>query len=425
MLSLAVGVIAVLLLMRLYGFATTFSFWNVRTYGVTFLDLRLITGSAESYARGYDPAVNNPRDPFQRVFNYPKVWYPILASGINESWTLPRGIAVIALFLISVCVFPGRLKPLSAGLLVLAMLSPASMLAFARVNIDMLMFALMTLSLELVTTHVAWSLAVLLIAILLKIIPILGFGVFLEEDDKQSVKYAAAALVFTATYFLLTWKDMVFIFTHTQRGYEEAYGLAVLPTLVRETVHSRAVREGPAFFYQAVSTLYDLSLRFPAIPYVLAGMLLAIALYLGWRSGGQSGQADQKNLRAFRMGALMYVGTFLVGNNWDYRLIFLLFTLPQLVDWTASRRLMTKAAAIVTLIALFVALWHLLLQVLAGQVFSLGVYAFDLANEGASWALFAGLAYLFGCSLPDWFLAGLRSWPGRMRGAEQPIDHGG
>lgn len=408
---------AVLLLMHFYGFAKTFSFWNVRTYGIPFLDLRLITGTFATLRQGGDPAVSNPGDPLQRVFNYPKIWYLILASGLNENWTSPLGALVIGLFVVSVCVFPGRLTGWSVWFLTLAMVSPAVMLAFARVNIDMLMFALMTLSLALVATRELWSLIVLVIVILLKIIPVLGLGTFLEADQKRSIKYMAATLVFTAAYFVFTWNDMVFIFTHTQRGYEEAYGLAVLPALVQAIAHSPVVRAGPGLFYGVASAVYDLSLSLPEIPYFAAGALLVLALFAGWRRRVSTDGANPRNLRAFRMGALLYVGTFFVGNNWEYRLIFLLFTLPQLADWTTSTHRLTKFGAIVTLAALFTSLWHLLLRLLLAELFSLGAFAFDLMNQGANWLLFACLAYLFSAALPDWLYVGPDSLRNQVRRA--------
>ncbi len=160
-LSLAAGVAIILMVMHFYGFTRTMSLWSINTYGMKFLDLRLITDTPQSIRQGYDPAVQNPGDPLQRIFNYPQIWYLILKSGINEKWTAPLGIVIIALFLVSVCVFPGRLTPLSVGLLLLAMASPAVMLGLARVNVDLLIFALMTLSLGLVTAQAVWALAVL------------------------------------------------------------------------------------------------------------------------------------------------------------------------------------------------------------------------------------------------------------------------
>ena len=42
---------------------------------------------------------------------------------------------------------------------------------------------------------------------------------------------------------------------------------------------------------------------------------------------------------ALHVGALIYLGTFAVANNFDYRLVFPLLTLPQLVEWARCRRI--------------------------------------------------------------------------------------
>ena len=94
-------------------------------------------------------------------------------------------------------------------------------------------------------------------------------------------------------------------------------------------------------------------------------------------------------LSSFRLGAGIYIGTFLLGNNWDYRLIFLLFTLPQLLDWV-KRNKMAKYTLLAVLIT-FIHLWLVLIFPFA--------YFLD---EFANWFVFAGLFYLVIVSLPGW-----------------------
>ena len=64
--AIAMAAAAFGLLVRVRGYDSAFRLWNVHTYGSPFLDLRLITASAESYAQGYDPALQNPADPEKR-----------------------------------------------------------------------------------------------------------------------------------------------------------------------------------------------------------------------------------------------------------------------------------------------------------------------------------------------------------------------
>jgi len=95
------------------------------------------------------------------------------------------------------------------------------------------------------------------------------------------------------------------------------------------------------------------------------------------------------------MGAGMYIGTFFIGNNWDYRLIFLLFTLPQLSDWATQRNPVTKRIAVFTLIVLFWSLWYLVIRILLIHTIFLWAYISSLLDETANWALFAALIFSF------------------------------
>ena len=90
------------------------------------------------------------------------------------------------------------------------------------------------------------------------------------------------------------------------------------------------------------------------------------------------------------MGALIYLGTFAVANNFDYRLVFLLLTLPQLVEWARmpAHRLSSLASA--TLVAIIVLLW----------VGSLS-QRLDLWDELASWAVAGLLAAVVAATVPS------------------------
>lgn len=133
-----------------------------------------------------------------------------------------------------------------------------------------------------------------------------------------------------------------------------------------------------------------------------AGMLLAPGLVVaGWRrarrvAGDES--APGPELDAFRAGGAIYVGTFLLGNNWDYRLIFPLLTLPQLLRW-ASGEGWTRRVSRGLIVAMLLSLWHIAIH----WTMSLapgGSPADVLLDEVANWLVFLGLAWLLGRSLP-------------------------
>ena len=83
---------------------------------------------------------------------------------------------------------------------------------------------------------------------------------------------------------------------------------------------------------------------------------------------------------AFLFGAGIYCGTFMLGANFTYRLIFLMLCLPQLLDWQGRVSQLTISAARLLTIAILLTLW-----LNANPIFLLG-------TQIADWSLFIGLA---------------------------------
>ncbi len=396
-------------LVHFYGYRNTWHLWHIPTdnspsSNSPFLDLRLITGSAESYAAGFDPTINNPFDPTQRIFNYPKIWYLILASGINQNWTVPIALVMIGLVLLSVVLFPGKLTWFSTLLLVFALFSPAAMLEFERANVDGFFFVMMTAGLLLLDVSAIASFIIFLISILFKIFPVFGLAYFLDREKKASIKYPLFSILFTGLYFVATLKEMLFILHYTQKGYDQSYGVSVLPALLFKLVGLSRVENRAPLFYHAIHAMYTVVVRLPNITYLIAIAIIIVFSLLGFMYRKEFKDSDIRNLRAFWIGAGIYIGTFLLGNNWDYRLIFLLFTLPQLGDWAMAKNRITANIARVTLVLLFLSCWYLVINAMMARSMLFGTYVSDLLDEAINWSLFAGLIYLFAFSMPGWFV---------------------
>jgi hypothetical protein len=93
----------------------------------------------------------------------------------------------------------------------------------------------------------------------------------------------------------------------------------------------------------------------------------------------------------------------LFGNSWDYRLIFLIFAIPQLLKWanesTSKECKVIKNISKLALVTIMFSFWYLIIV----KVFSLIPYGkkiifiFDEANN---WIVFITLLYLLFWSLP-------------------------
>lgn len=366
-----------------YGYRRTWAqIWNIETYEAPFLDMRIITGSAESLAAGYDPRVDNVYDPFHREFNYPAIWYPLFESGINSNWILPLGIAAIVLFFCGLALFPGKLNYLSIFLLLLTTFSSAVMLGVERANVDLIFFFIVSLALVLAEISIPAAFLLLLIGVLFKIYPVFAAGAFLSANRSKSLKYILAFVVSGLLYFGIMYPDMLSIFRVTPKDDYLSYGANVL------AVHFfKIYGVAPSFF--------------SAILYVFAFMLTILSLYFGLKKHGQYPSSDIRNERGFWVGAGVYIGTFLLGNSYDYRLMFLLFAVPQLTEW-AFRPQCGSWIARIALLALVFSCWYGVIS----KIYSfLPANSLDIVyylNQFMNWALFVLLTYFFISSLPDW-----------------------
>ncbi len=277
LIALVVAALLFTFLLRLRGFDGAFQLWNVPGYGVPFLDWALIPGSAESYARGLDPAIVNPGDPLQRLFNYPRIWYLFFRLPLSQAQDVPIGITIDAVFFLAVLLFPRNATPLTETLLFLAIISPAAMLGYSRANVDLLIFAAMVLALILVDRHALGALFMLIAAVLFKIFPILGIGLLLNRNKNAGLKLISGAAVVSLLYFGLTFRDLVTIFRITQKGYQEAYGVAVLPALLRSMARAPDLENGHLVFHTILLSLNNFLSAFPFAPYAF-GLLLLIGM---------------------------------------------------------------------------------------------------------------------------------------------------
>jgi hypothetical protein len=104
----------------------------------------------------------------------------------------------------------------------------------------------------------------------------------------------------------------------------------------------------------------------------------------------QNNKLNINQIEAFRIGSSIYIGTFLIGNNWDYRLIFLLFTIPQILAWLKTQ-VQFESISGLALMAIILTTW---LSSKSHQIHYL--------DELLNWLLFLFFAYSTILTLPNW-----------------------
>jgi hypothetical protein len=335
----------------------------------SFLDTRIITGAAESFAAGYDPLHENPRDPFQRPLNYPRVWHALAFLGVREAHSDVVGSIFVGLFLAGVGLAFSRLDVRAGLLLLLFLVSPAVLFGVERGNNDLVVFFLVALALGIGRRNPVAGIVPIVFAAVLKIYPIFALGYGLRERSRRSfVALGGAALLFVV-YCALTADDLRAMRLVTERSYVLSYGVETTEMLLRER----------------------LGLEIGGLRWALTAAA-GLALVASWAVGRRIARrpAVSEHVDAFRTGAGIFLGTFLLVSSWDYRMMFLFFTIPQLLAWidAGDGPRDVRLASWLALILVFVLAWK------SGNT--------PTAHLALAWSLFAALGYLYTRTLPAW-----------------------
>ena len=387
----------IFILFHALGYNNTWQLWNVDPQSLPFMDFRLIPGSAESYARGYEPSVENPYDPNGRIFNYPAFWRLFFYTGISQDDTVWISITMIILFFISVFLFPEKLSIAGALGMIAVLFSPASMLLYERGNVDLIVFAL-CVGIVLVSGVSADTAAgMIFVGGVVKMFPIFGLSVLLREPKKRFLFFSAMSSLALLLYMLLTWDSVKAAWSLTMRGDGASYGTSVFAT-----------RYGPAIvrtlskWFPASQIEFFLQYGFLALAFIL----FLLVILLAFRISENPLVLSERNLAAFRMGSSIYVGTFLLGNNWDYRLAFLVLLVPQLVQWINSSTGTLRQTAWLSMGLVLLSCWHfLIVEIPLAGIFDSAADSMKfwiILDEAFNWMLFASLAFLLAASAPGW-----------------------
>lgn len=313
-----------------------------------FLDMRSITSAWECTRKGLEVLAGNPCDPTGRPANYPRLWLLLAPLGLGQEATVALGLLAALAFFAAVALIL-RAASLGEGLVAgAALVSPPVMLGVERGNADLIVFALLVVSLLLLHSR-GWTprlagQGTLLLAAMLKLFPAFAFLVLLRPSHRRRlIGPAAAALAFLA-YVLATVEDVRTMLRVIPQATWFSYGAEVGPDSLRGWL-ARHVW----------GALADPILGLATTPVLLA-LACSSAALLGWKRRTGWADADSLALDAFVAGAAVYAGSFAVMRNWDYRLVFLLLTLPQLMRWARSGPAPVPLPRL-TLLAVLAALW--------------------------------------------------------------------
>lgn len=361
----------------------------IRTMLPPFADLRVITSGAECIRLGYDVLVANPCDPWERPMNYPRIWSVPASWGLDQSHTVILGILLGLLFFILVFVTIKRLNYIEALFYALILCSPSAMLAIERGNNDLIVFILLSLSLLIMKNKTAiwryFSYIIIMFAAILKLYPIFALITALKEKKRNFTVIFLSIFIAFGVYVVRDFESIILISKATPRALVFSYGGKVIFPVILE--------ELDRYFYSFYNFHIPHYYKIQLLLFYLTIALFLLGSYLLAKHTENLFQNNKLNINqieAFRIGSSIYIGTFLIGNNWDYRLIFLLFTIPQILAWLKTQ-VQFESISGLALMAIILTTW---LSNISDEVYYL--------DELLNWLLFLFFAYSTILTLPNW-----------------------
>ncbi len=293
-------VIAVVSAIGSFGWVRTWSSLTVPSMYPPFGDMRIIQAAIISIERGYDPRVNDVGDYWRRAYNIPSPWIEIgKALHFENEERFVTIAAMAALFFVGICAFLLFRFP-SFGLLA-SVVSTSTLVGIERGNVDLILFCLLLPAA--LWLPKSWSPIPILAGALLKLYPVFALGALYIQ---RQYRMLAVSAVLAIGIFAYLGNELSSIQATTPVGCYFAYGVSPIV----------------------------MCFRFLGLPtWALVGTITAIVAtavilaYLFIKSDSvRPQQGPVFNLML--VGSSIYVGTFALTTNFDYRLIFLIFCVP-------------------------------------------------------------------------------------------------
>lgn len=297
--------------MATFGWHDAWSLLSVDTLSVTFGDIRLLQGAVISMDMGLDPRIENPGFAKGTLFNHPPIWL-----AIGEFLQLDREQNFLAFVLIYLALFLLSLAKLismyPSVTLLLASISGAVCMAIERGNNDVVVFLFVfgaTLSAR------RFRAPLLLIAAILKLYPFAAFVSLVPMRNMRDWKAHLILLAVVTLFFayLVIWHDQISrAVSATEHAYVMSFGVDVIARLL--------VRFAPMIPFPGHAAMI--------VTVLIALVFIVVADQLLRRPLLEAVATSDNALMPFVAGGAIYSSAYLAFNNWDYRLIFLLLTIP-------------------------------------------------------------------------------------------------
>jgi hypothetical protein len=353
--------------------SVTWRFFGVPPLPSLFADLRIIT-SAVGTDLPFEVLATQNVDAAH--YNYPRIWL-ILGRllQVSEGDTIYLSVLVIIVFFYFYFLVFKEVILNDWRIFLLYLLSPAVMLAVSRANSDLIVFVVIVASIWFSNRKNSLLLpSGLVLASSLKLYPLLSFIVLLK--NKNYLSFFIVSGIFIISFWILR-SDFLILAKTTPRGFNVSFGLFVFLDYLKN-------------YFPAIFLIFPYTVM--KLVCVFFGILLPVFFYFRMQKNYSPLTFDDSSRSyLFIVGSAAYACAFLIGNCFDYRLIFLHLTIPYLLYSQHTNNIKSK----------FMILAWLILAVSWSNLFvsnfqGIGWYRpirffFTIVEEAAQWVIYASL----------------------------------
>jgi hypothetical protein len=300
-----------------------------------FIDLKVLLCGIDAIRLSVDPYSSICFYGGSSWFNYPIVWgFLSFIPFFTMSNLIYIGIGLALTLFISVYFFIGKINFLGSIVYTSFLISPAIMLGFDRGNSDLIIFILLLIFHLILKKYNILGSFIIIIISMLKLFPI---GAIICILNKKSLGIKKSFLIFLTicvsfiTYLIVMKDNILLVSKKTPRPYGEiSYGLGGIPSLL-----INHFKEKYYFYFQL--ELYKKYPDFDFFIFLLFIFLILVLFFIYnrfFRFIFTPPLIEKNNEgNSYLIGAGIFLVTCLIGYNWEYRLVFLIFTIPQLLIW--------------------------------------------------------------------------------------------
>lgn len=237
------------------------------------------------------------------IINYPRIWI-IISKFLKMNNEVHLYTYMWILLILYIFIFYKLIQKHSSYFFMYIFFSGSSMLLLERGNMDIVIFILLYFSLTskiLISRHLLFFLSVIL-----KIYPIFGFLSLLK--NKKNHHYFFISIILCVLYFVIFKNDFYMIANNTPKTGDMSYGtLSIIKNLEKH---------------------FNIYFNYFYLSFFL--VFVSLIFYYFLKKKNLKIKSNTENEFYF-MGASIFVFSFLINSNFDYRLIFLTFTVPAIL----------------------------------------------------------------------------------------------